>query len=342
MLAAAEVSPADLAAARATWQSWIRAAVVGVLGLTILLCAAPLLEARRHARRPGAFVLTTGSLVACLAIGRTLLRAAFLPVVGGSIAGPAELLPDALLLTALVWLAIDTIEQRRVSRPSAHLIANDRVATLVTVAAFSAAGAVAAAGLWAYERVLGGIASQAAQDLVSFSLHPFEAGRLGIAAALVLLHAAVVWGAAGILRLPAVLWRTSRRQRRRQLAALAAAVGAGVVLLFVATGTARRPAWSACPDRGRRRPGRSAAVPSTGGRRAGHHRLRGWDCSSSGWLCPRLPCIPRSMRSRRLRRNGSSSRNSRHRWPASAKTCRCVACRRRSRRLMRRPRCRSS
>ena len=153
VLATAEVSPADLAAARATWQSWIRAAVVGVLGLTILLCAAPVLEARRHARRPGAFVLTTGSLVACLAIGRTLLRAAFLPVVGGSIAGPAELLPDALLLTALVWLAIDTIEQRRVSRPRAHLIANERAATLVTVAAFSAAERWPP-GLVAAERVL--------------------------------------------------------------------------------------------------------------------------------------------------------------------------------------------
>jgi len=241
VLAAAEVSPADLAAARATWLSWIRAAVVGVLGLTILLCAAPLLEARRHARRPGAFVLTTGSLVACLAIGRMLLRTAFLPVVGGSIAGPAELLPDALFLAALVWVAIDTIEQRRVSRPRAHLIVSERAATLVTVSAFSAAGAVAAAGLWAYERVLGGIASQAAQDLVSFSLHPFEAGRLGTAAALVLLHAAVVWGAAGVLRLPAVLWRPSRLQRRRQLAALAAAAGAGVVLLFVAAGTTRVP-----------------------------------------------------------------------------------------------------
>jgi hypothetical protein len=148
VLASAEVSPADLAAARATWHSWTRAAVVGVLGLTILLCAAPLLEARRHARRPVAFVLTTGALVACLAIGRTLLRAAFLPVVGGSIGGPAELLPDALFLTALVWLAIDTVERRRVSRPRAHLIVNERAATFVTVAAFSAAGAVAAAGLW--------------------------------------------------------------------------------------------------------------------------------------------------------------------------------------------------
>jgi len=236
MLATAEVSPADLAAARETWNSSIRAVVVGLLGITVLLCAAPLLEARRHARRSGAFVLTTALIVACLAIARTMLRAAFLPVAGGSIAGPAELLPDSLLLTALAWIAIDTIERRRLSTPRAQLIVGDRAATLTTLTAYTAAGALAAAGLWAYERVLGGITSEAAQDLVSFSLHPFEAGRLGTAAALVLLHAAVVWGAAAILRLPAVLWRTSRRYHRRLIAALAAAVGAGVVLLFAATG----------------------------------------------------------------------------------------------------------
>ena len=241
MLATAEVSPADLAEARATWNSWIRAVVIGVLGLTVLLCAAPLLEARRHARRPGAFVLTTALLVACLAIARTLLRTAFQPVVGGSIAGPVELLPDSLLLTALVWIAIDTIERRRVSSPRARLIVGDRAATLITLAAYTAAGAIATGGLWAYLGVLAGITSEAAQDLVSFSLHPFEAGRLGTAAGLVLLHAAVVWGAAAVLRLPAVLWRTSRGQHRRVMAALAASVGAGLVLLFAVSSAASVP-----------------------------------------------------------------------------------------------------
>ena len=44
------------------------------------------------------------------------------------------------------------------------------------------------------------IASRSEHDLLRFSLHPFDVERLGTAAGLVLLHAAVVWAAAAIIR----------------------------------------------------------------------------------------------------------------------------------------------
>ena len=109
--------------------------------------------------------------------GRALLRVAFGPVLGTSLAGPVELLPDALLLIGLVWLGIDTMEQRRVSPPRVRLIASERVAALATVGGFVCAGAAAAALLWGYERLLAAIAVQSSQDLLRFSLHPFEAVR---------------------------------------------------------------------------------------------------------------------------------------------------------------------
>jgi signal transduction histidine kinase len=232
VLAEAEVSPSDLAEARARWRSWTRAAVLGVLGLTVLFCAAPLLDLRRHTRRARVFVVATLAIGLLLVAGRLLIHAALAPVVSGGRAGPAELLPDALLLTALVWLALDTIDRRRVSRPRVRLLTHPGAAVAATLAGFGAAGAVAAGILWGYERLLGAIAARSSQDLLQFSLHPFEAGRISIIAALILLHAAVVWGAAGVLRIPAVLWRTVRTPSKSLLIAGAASGGAALVLVL--------------------------------------------------------------------------------------------------------------
>ena len=238
VLADADVSPADLAAVRARWRASIRAAVVSVLALALLLCAAPVLEVRRHTARPGAFAAATLGLVAILSAGRLLLGAALDPLADPSVAGPVTLLPDALLLAALVWTALDTMEQRRVSRPRVRLITNERIATLVTVSSFAAAGAVTAAVLWRYERILGAIAAESSQDLLRFSLHPFDLARLGGVAGLLLLHAAVVWGGSGILRLPAIVWRTTRRPLRRAVVVVAVASGALAVLGLINSGDA--------------------------------------------------------------------------------------------------------
>ena len=238
VLADADVSPADLAAVRARWRASIRAAVVSVLALALLLCAAPVLEVRRHTARPGAFAAATLGLVAILSAGRLLLGAALDPLADPSVAGPVTLLPDALLLAALVWTALDTMEQRRVSRPRVRLITNERIATLVTVSSFAAAGAVTAAVLWRYERILGAIAAESSQDLLRFSLHPFDLARLGGVAGLLLLHAAVVWGGSGILRLPAIVWRTTQRPLRRALIVVAVASGALAVLGLINSGDA--------------------------------------------------------------------------------------------------------
>ncbi|MEQ1729311.1 MAG: hypothetical protein ABL982_13120, partial [Vicinamibacterales bacterium] len=108
VLAEADVSPADLATVRARWRASIRASVIGVLALALLLCAAPVLDVRRYTARPGAFGAATLGLVAILIAGRALLRVAFEPLVAPTLAGPVTLLPDALLLAALVWTALDT------------------------------------------------------------------------------------------------------------------------------------------------------------------------------------------------------------------------------------------
>jgi signal transduction histidine kinase len=230
-LANAEVAPEDLAAARSRLRNWTRALVLIVLAGTALLCAAPLLEVRRHARSATPFAVSSLGIVACLLAGRLLLRLALSPIAGGSLGRPTELLPDALVLAALVWLGLDTIDRRRVARPRIPLLVNGSFAAVASASALLVAGASAAALLWSHEAVLGYVAAQTSQDLLRFSLHPFDLTRIGTNAGVVLLNAAVVWGAAAILRLPVLLWRTPRRVTTRTLTVGSAALGGLLIAL---------------------------------------------------------------------------------------------------------------
>ena len=249
VLAEAELARDDLARTRATWRAWARAATLFVLALTVLLGVAPILEARRHAVTMGAVAATTAVLVGMLGVARVLLRAASGPLAGTPLESPSSLLPNALLLTALVWLALDTMERRRVSHPRVPLLSGRLPMWLATAGAFVCAGGAATALLWGYERVLAAVATGAAQDLVRFSLHPFEPARIGVLASLVLFHAAIIWGAAGLVRLPAIVWRTERWPGRRWVVAGSTVVGglaAGVLLNAVGTAVPGRPLAFAC------------------------------------------------------------------------------------------------
>jgi signal transduction histidine kinase len=240
-LANAEVAPDDLAAARSRLRNWTRALVLIVLAGTALLCAAPLLEVRRHARGATPFTVSSLGIVACLLAGRLLLRLALSPIAGDSLGRPTELLPDALVLAALVWLGLDTIDRRRVARPRIPLLVNGGLAAVASAAALLVAGASAAALLWSHEAVLGDVAAQTSQDLLRFSLHPFDLTRIGTNAGVVLLNAAVMWGAAAILRLPVLLWRTPRRATTRTLAAGSAALGGLLIALISRSWTPNLP-----------------------------------------------------------------------------------------------------
>lgn len=263
-LADAELSPADLAAVRETWSTLTRTAAMVVLALTVLLCAAPLLEERRHARDTGLVIATTVALVGVLAGSRWLLYLAFSPFAYSSLGETASLLPTALLLIALVWLAIDSMERRRVAHPRVTLLPNRPATWMTSGVAYLIAGAAAATLLWVYERTLAGLAPLEAQDLVRYSLHPFEPARVGVLAALTLLHAAVVWGAAGVVRLPSTLWRTPSGRTQVLVDGGAATLGAFIAVwglsrvgastpvgpLALACGVALLAAWSLSRPRG--------------------------------------------------------------------------------------------
>ena len=238
-LVEAEVSPASLAAARTRWRTWTRAAVLGVLALTLLFCAAPVLEWRRFRKTRGAIVAASALLVAILFGARVLVWFAAAPLVGRALDAPLALLPNALFLAAVVWLVMDLVERQRVGPPRARLRAVDAATSIqITVASFVAT-ALATGLLWSYERVLQTIAARSSFDLLQFSLHPFEIVRLCMAFGLVLLHAAVIWMAATIMRAPGLVSRTPRSSTL--LVMRGAAAGAGVIAAILIARVAIAP-----------------------------------------------------------------------------------------------------
>jgi signal transduction histidine kinase len=216
LLVEAEVSPTDLAEARAAWRHGVWTAVGSVIAITLLLCAGPLIGVRRRAPSPRIFLAATGGLAIALVAARIVFWFALAPILGPrSAISPADLLLTTLMLLALVWLALDLIERRRHVRPRPRLVMPGGEARAIFASAYAVAGVADVWLLSSYERALEVIVSRTTLDLLHFSLHPLSVPRLGIAFGLVLLHAAVIWTAAGIIRLPALFWRAPRRLAQR-------------------------------------------------------------------------------------------------------------------------------
>jgi hypothetical protein len=76
----ADVSPADLAAARARWRAVTRAAVLGVLTITLLLCTGPLFDLRRRIRNLSRFLGATALLIVLVVTARAVMFVALAPL----------------------------------------------------------------------------------------------------------------------------------------------------------------------------------------------------------------------------------------------------------------------
>src|SRR5205823_8156408 len=107
-------------------------------------------------------------------------------------------------------IAVDMIERRRLARPRPRILTDRTAAAVFVAVAFSAAGAADVVLLWNYERLLRTIVSDTTFDLIRFSLHPLSAARLALSFSVLLLHAAAIWTAAAIVRLPALVRRVPR------------------------------------------------------------------------------------------------------------------------------------
>jgi signal transduction histidine kinase len=237
----AEVSPDDLNDARARWRDLVRGTALAVVGLTLLLCAGAMLDLRHRATTARAFTRSTIAVLTTIALTRAVIGLATSAMLSGNPLQPAlELLATSLTGIAMVWLALDTIERWRTAGPRPRLLVGAVESAAWIGLAYTAAGIVTTSIIWAYERQLRGIVSQTSFDLLQFSLHPLDAARIGLAFGVVLLHAAVVWAAVAVVRLPS-LWRTRRAASYRVAAALTWTAGVGLGLMLVRTRDASLP-----------------------------------------------------------------------------------------------------
>ena len=246
----AEISPADLAAARARWRAATRAIALCVLAGTLLLCAGPMIDMRRRTVRTSRFITLTAALIVLVVAVRFVCYIALSPLAGSPEPTPVDLLLTTLTLAAVVWLVLDLIERRRAAKPRLPLLTQSPRALALAAAAYGGSAAAATWLMWGYEVLLRRVVADTNLDLLHFSLHPLSAARISIEFALVLLHAAVVWGAVALLRVPAARWRMPRTPAFR----LAAAAGwlsgtlAGTALAHVIWARAAvpmMPLWAA-------------------------------------------------------------------------------------------------
>jgi signal transduction histidine kinase len=211
-LADAEVAATDLAAMRARWLGATRAAVLGVLGVTLLFCCGPLIERRQRVRTSTGFLGATALLVGALIATRVVCWFAISAVEGPrSLASPFDLLLDGLATVAIVWIAIDSLERGRATRRGARPAYGSVFRLVRYGVALVAAGIGTIALIWLYERGLQQIAADTTIDLLQFSLHPWTAPRIALVSGLVLLHAAAIWAAALVTSLPGLLRQRPRR-----------------------------------------------------------------------------------------------------------------------------------
>jgi signal transduction histidine kinase len=236
-LVEAEVSRATLSEARGQWRARTWAATALVVVIALLLGAGPLLDVRKRARTARTFLAATAAIAAILIVARSALLWIVSSVAGPQPFGsPAYVLLTALTAVGFVALAADMLARRRVARPRPRLWIRDNpraVGDYRVAAVYMVSGGLAAASIAAYERFLQEIVARTNLDVVHFSLHPFSIRGLSVGFGLLLLHAAVVWGAAMVAYACGVFWRRPRRWDLRATATAGWLTGAAGAIALI-------------------------------------------------------------------------------------------------------------
>ena len=236
-LLTATVKPEDLAAARARWRGLVAQVALGIVGFTLLLATAPLVDLWRGVRTRRAAIATALVIALLLIASRAVLwLAARWGAAPSSPTSPINLLTTALLVGALTWLLLDMLERLRVERPGRALRRAEPGVMTTTAAVYGIAGALSAWLMWRYSQFLLAFVGAAPVDFLHVSLAPLTVDHLARSVGLVLLHAGVFWFTAGIMRTVQVLWRHERATVLSTAATAGWIAGAIVVLLIARSG----------------------------------------------------------------------------------------------------------
>ena len=154
-------------------------------------------------------------------------------------------------MAAVVWLVLDVIERRAVRAAADPVAAADRRSRAPPDGGVLLRGRLATASLlWGYERLLRRVVADTNLDLLHFRCTRWAASGLAVEFALVLLHAAVIWGAAATIRLAGAHCCARRARWSWRLTAAGALARGGGRRVRVRAGHPRRrcqigPMWIA-------------------------------------------------------------------------------------------------
>ncbi|MFO7694778.1 MAG: HAMP domain-containing sensor histidine kinase [Vicinamibacterales bacterium] len=257
------VQTAHVASARATIRDRTLAGLAGLTALFLAWLTVPLLAWKGSAQSPKAVLARSAVLAAIIASARGMawiavpLAGAVAPLSGQRPLPAVALLwmrsPADFLLTSIaclmgVLLVSDLMTRLRLGLRRARVSPADTWQSAVTFGLIQLLAGIAAVALLAWYLRLGNtLAAVAGIDWLRYSLHPWEGGRLAIAAGLVCMHAAAVWGAVALLRFSEAWWRI--RSSTAEAAGLVAAWALPAVMWMWWPGglAGAYPAWVLLP-----------------------------------------------------------------------------------------------
>ena len=206
-LVEASVPPSTLRRERQNWRRQVTALMLVLFAATLLLLIGPLLDRRAVARRAGTVAWTTAGAVALILAGAAGIWAALALVQSRQLPGSATLLLGGGVAAAIAAL---------LAAPTAQLSFYWRTRRRVTealvpfVVVQTAAGALLAAIVVLFERVLLGVVDPATVDLRHFSLYPWSVTRLLLLCGMVACHAAALWSGTLALAAARSAWHVPR------------------------------------------------------------------------------------------------------------------------------------
>ncbi len=199
------MSPAELDAGRRGWRRGVFAAVLAILGLTLLFLVGPLLDRRASAQNSREFVTATTAALAVLVAGFGIVTVAISIALGPKPPPGALLLILGLTITSAVALLAGPVVRLRIG-----LRAYRRTTTGALAEFFIRqilAGIVVAVVLVAFARLLPRAVDPATVDLRHFSLHPWNGPRLALLTGILACHVAALWACTLILSAAVARWR---------------------------------------------------------------------------------------------------------------------------------------
>ncbi|HNV02219.1 MAG TPA: HAMP domain-containing sensor histidine kinase [Vicinamibacterales bacterium] len=253
------VTSRGVEAARRAVRGQTKAAVLGVCAVFLAWGIAPVLSWARRARRPAA-VSTAMCLIAGLIAGARGVAWLAVPMAGTVVPmalsggdrwytrlwmrSPADFLLSAAAALALVVLAGAAASRARFGLRRARVAPDEsRTAALAFVLAHLAGGTAASMWLARYVFIGSSLTGVSAIEWLRFALYPVDGAKTAVAMGLIFWHAAAVWGAATILRLASIWWRTAPRSAWRAVVVAAWAAPAALVAARAGALGPGNPTW---------------------------------------------------------------------------------------------------